>query len=107
MSNDNMIRTQISLEKEEYQLAKKEAKARGISVAHFVRMAVRDKLPAKDAAPGMRYHGDGESGDPNSTPTTDEIVYGAKDLSLCGYFGADRVSRPLRYFPSTLPAPLL
>jgi len=51
----------------------------GISVAHFVRMAVRDKLPAKDAAPWMRYAGDVQSGDPNSSQTIDEIVYGAKD----------------------------
>jgi hypothetical protein len=74
-----MIRTQVSLEKEEYQLAKKEAKALGVSVAHFVRMAVRDKLPAKDAPPWMRYAGDVESGDPNSSRTIDDIVYGAKD----------------------------
>jgi hypothetical protein len=79
MRSDNTIRTQVSLEKEEYQLAKKEAKAQGISVAHFVRMAVRDKLPAKDAAPWMRYAGDVESGNPNSSQTIDEIVYGAKD----------------------------
>ena len=74
-----MIRTQVSLENEEYQLAKREAKAQGISVARFVRMAVRGKLPAKDAAPWMRYAGDVESGDPNSRQTIDEIVYGAKD----------------------------
>jgi hypothetical protein len=79
MRNDNMIRTQVSLEKGEYQLAKKEAKAQGVSVAHFVRMAVRDKLPAKGAAPWMRYAGDVESGDPKSSQTIDEIIYGAKD----------------------------
>ncbi|MGA3234860.1 MAG: CopG family transcriptional regulator [Bryobacteraceae bacterium] len=74
-----MIRTQVSLEKEEYKLAKKEAKALGVSVAHFVRMAVRDKLPAQGSAPWMRYAGDVESGDPNSSQAIDEIVYGAKD----------------------------
>jgi Ribbon-helix-helix protein, copG family len=40
-----MIRTQVSLDKQEYTLAKKEAKALGISVAEFVRRAVRDRLP--------------------------------------------------------------
>jgi len=74
-----MIRTQISLEKEEYALARKEAKAQGVSVAHFVRMAVRDKLPARSGAPWMRYAGDVESGDPNSSQNIDDIVYGAKD----------------------------
>lgn len=74
-----MIRTQVSLEKEEYDLAKKEAKAQGVSVAHFVRMAVRDKLPAQSVAPWMRYAGDVESGDPNSSQNIDDIVYGAKD----------------------------
>jgi hypothetical protein len=74
-----MIRTQVSLEKEEYDLAKKEAKAQGVSVAHFVRVAVRDKLPAQGAASWMRYAGDVESGDPNSSQNIDEIVYGAKD----------------------------
>jgi hypothetical protein len=60
----------VSLDKEEYQLAKKEAKARG--------MAVRDKLPANDVAPWMRYAGDVESGDPNSSLTIDEIAYWPK-----------------------------
>ena len=36
-----MIRTQISLDEEEYALAKKEAAALGISVAELVRRAVR------------------------------------------------------------------
>jgi ribbon-helix-helix CopG family protein len=74
-----MIRTQVSLDKHEYTLAKKEAKALGISVAEFVRRAVRDKLPARGDAPWMRYAGMVESGDPNSSQSIDDIVYGAKD----------------------------
>src|SRR5206468_194904 len=35
--HDNMIRTQISLDKREYDLAKKEARSMGIPVAEFVR----------------------------------------------------------------------
>lgn len=74
-----MIRTQVSLDKHEYSLAKKEAKALGISVAEFVRRAVRDKLPARGDAPWMRYAGMVESGDPNSSQSIDDIVYGTKD----------------------------
>ncbi len=74
-----MIRTQVSLDKQEYILAKKEAKALGISVAEFVRRAVRDRLPAAGEAPWMRYAGMVESGDPHSSASIDEIVYGAKD----------------------------
>ena len=36
-----MIRTQVSLDKQDYALAKKEAKALGISLAELVRRAVR------------------------------------------------------------------
>ena len=77
--SDNMIRTQISLDAEEYVLAKKEAKALGISVAEFVRRAVRQLLPPHGDAPWMRYAGLVESGDPHSSRTIDEVVYGAKD----------------------------
>ena len=74
-----MIRTQISLDAEEYDLAKKEAKALGISVAEFVRRAVRDLLPSRSRSPWMRYAGLVASGDPNSSRSIDEVVYGAKD----------------------------
>jgi len=74
-----MIRTQVSLPKQEYALAKKEAKELGISLAEFVRRAVRDKLPVSKEAPWMRYAGMVASGDPNSSQTIDEIVYGSQD----------------------------
>jgi hypothetical protein len=78
-----MIRTQISLDGQEYDRAKREAKARGISIAEFVRRAVRDAIPADapDAAekPWMEFAGLVESGDPRSSQTVDEIVYGQKD----------------------------
>ncbi len=74
-----MIRTQVSLDKQEYTLAKKEARALGISVAEFVRRAVRDRLPISDEPPWMRYAGLVESGDPRSSASIDEIVYGSKD----------------------------
>ena len=74
-----MIRTQISLEEREYILAKKQAKALGISVAEFVRRAIRQVLPPPGKAPWMRYVGMVESGNPRSSQTIDEVVYGSKD----------------------------
>ena len=46
-----MIRTQVSLDEKEYELARKEARALGVSIAEFVRRAVRDKLPVPGNAP--------------------------------------------------------
>jgi Ribbon-helix-helix protein, copG family len=74
-----MIRTQVSLDKHEYALARKEAKSLGISVAEFVRRAIRERLPAAKDAPWMRYAGMVESGDPRSSQSIDEVVYGGKD----------------------------
>lgn len=74
-----MIRTQISLDAHEYELVKREAKALGISVAEFVRRAIRHGLPPRGQAPWMRYAGLVESGDPGSSRTVDDVVYGSKD----------------------------
>ncbi len=74
-----MIRTQISLDKSEYMLAKKEASALGISVAELVRRAVRQVIPPEGGKPWMRFAGLVESGDPHSSQNLDEIVYGSKD----------------------------
>jgi ribbon-helix-helix CopG family protein len=74
-----MIRTQVSLDRHEYELVKGEAKASGISIAEFVRRAVRHALPPRGQAPWMRYAGFVESGNPRSSQTVDEIVYGSKD----------------------------
>ena len=74
-----MIRIQISLDAKEYELVKHEAKALGISVAEFVRRAIRQGLPSRSEAPWMRYVGFVESGKSRSSQTVDEIVYGSKD----------------------------
>ena len=74
-----MIRTQISLEKREYAIAKAEARSLGISVAEFVRRAVREALPARGTGPWMKYAGFVETGDSRSSQSIDEIVYGQKD----------------------------
>ena len=75
---DNMIRTQISLPEDEYRLAKQQASALGISIAEFVRRAVRQALPVKGRKPWMHYAGLVESGDPRSSRSVDEVVYGSK-----------------------------
>jgi hypothetical protein len=76
---DNMIRTQISLDAREYKLVKKEAKALGVSIAEFVRRAVRDKLPDSGSPPWMRYAGLVETGDLKSSQSIDDLIYGTKD----------------------------
>jgi hypothetical protein len=74
-----MIRTQISLDEQEYALVKKEAAALGIPIAEVVRRALRQALPVDGQAPWMRYAGFVASGDPNSSQSIDEIVCGSKD----------------------------
>ena len=76
---DNMIRTQISLDKKEYESAKQQAAALGISLAEFIRRAVRERLPVQGDGPWMKYAGFVESGNPRSSQSIDEIVYGSKD----------------------------
>jgi hypothetical protein len=73
-----MIRTQVSLDEQEYLLAKKEAKTLGISVAEFVRRAVRQMLPMSKKPRWMRYAGMVETGDRRSSRAIDDIVYGQK-----------------------------
>ena len=74
-----MIRTQISLDEEDYELVKQEADTLGVSVAEFVRRAIRRRLPPKDGPPWMRYAGFVASGDSRSSSTVDDVVYGQKD----------------------------
>ena len=76
---DIMTRTQISLDEREYLLAKKEARALGISLAEFVRRAVRQTLPPQGDQPWMRYAGFIATGDEHSSQSIDEVVYGSKD----------------------------
>ena len=73
-----MIRTQISLAQGDYDAAKAEAARLGISLAEFVRRSLRSALPADDSRPWMHYAGMVTSGDPDSSRSIDEIVYGNK-----------------------------
>jgi hypothetical protein len=88
-----MIHTQVSLDKQEYALARKEARLLGISVAEFVRRAIWDRLLVAEAAPWMRYAGVVESGNPDSSKSIDEVVYGSKDCGLRRHIGSDSFSR--------------
>ena len=72
-----MIRTQISLDEKEYRLTKKSAKAQGISLAEYVRRAIRLSLSDADK-PWMKYAGMVKSGDPNSSENIDDVIYGSK-----------------------------
>jgi hypothetical protein len=76
---DNMIRTQVSLDEHEYAMAKTEARSLGISVAEFVRRAIREALPPRGEGPWMKFAGFVETGNPRSSQSIDEIVYGQKD----------------------------
>lgn len=78
-NSDNMIRTQISFDEQEYRAAKQQAKALGISLAELVRRAIRLMLPADKSKPWMRYAGSVESGDLHSSQHIDEWEYGRKE----------------------------
>jgi hypothetical protein len=74
-----MIRTQISLTKDEYLAAKREAVRLGVSLAELLRRSLRSILPAPGEKPWMRYAGTVETGDPHASQRVDELVYGQKD----------------------------
>lgn len=74
-----MVRTLITLDEAEYKLAKKEAKALGISVAEFVRRAIRQTLPVPGSKPWMHYAGLVETGNANSSQSVDDLIYGSND----------------------------
>jgi hypothetical protein len=76
-----MIRTLVTLDEAEYKLAKKEARALGISIAEFVRRSIRQNLPAAIDKPWMHYVGMIDTGDPHSSSSQsiDDLVYGIKD----------------------------
>jgi hypothetical protein len=74
-----MIRTQISLSKQDYRRAKKEAKRLGISLAELFRRSLKSILPEETDRSWMRYRGLIASGDPHSSRKIDDVVYGRKD----------------------------
>jgi len=74
-----MIRTQVSLGKNEYELAKKEARRLGISLAELLRRSLRTVFSVRRDKPWMKYCGLVESGNTQSSQTIDDLIYGQKD----------------------------
>jgi len=62
-----------------YGLVKSEAESLGISIAEFVRRAIRGALPPAGNAPWMKFAGFVETGNPRSSQSIDDVVYGQKD----------------------------
>ena len=74
-----MIRTQVSLDKQLYDDARKEARRLGISFAELCRRALAQMLISYETKePWMRYAGTLESGDPDSSRSVDQVVYGRR-----------------------------
>ena len=61
------------------EIFKEQAAALGISMAEFIRRAIRETLPTRGEGAWMQFAGLVESGNPSSSQSIDEIVYGAKD----------------------------
>ncbi len=72
----------MTLDEQDYKLARKEAAALGISVAEYVRRAIQGLLLPSGQPRWMRYAGLVESGNSQSSQSIDEIVYGDKDCSV-------------------------
>ena len=71
-----MIRTQISVDAELYERAKKLAKRQGISLAELCRRSLQAAVSREPSEkPWMAYAGTIE-GHPDDSSTVDEVVYG-------------------------------
>lgn len=73
---DNMLRTQISVDRALYERAKSMARRQGISLAELCRRSLRETVSRElGDQPWMAYAGilDGE---PDESGTVDEVVYG-------------------------------
>jgi len=73
-----MIRAQFRLTEEEYAAARTEAARLGISFAELVRRALQAAIPNDPSRPWMQYAGMIDTGDPQSSCTIDEVLYGPK-----------------------------
>lgn len=74
-----MVRTQVSLEKEEMEVAHATAESYGISLAELMRRALRKEFPPGQGKPWMKYCGCITSGKSVTADEIDELVYGRKD----------------------------
>ncbi|HLN02801.1 MAG TPA: hypothetical protein VK335_26160 [Bryobacteraceae bacterium] len=74
-----MIRTHARMDQHEYELAKSRAAKLGISLAEFLRRAIRNVLAADGEKPCIHYAGLVDSGNSRSSRSIDQIVYGKRD----------------------------
>ena len=73
-----MIRTQVSLDVEQYTEAKDYAAHNGISLAEFLRQSISEQLVKyRKAGPIARFAGIYD-GDPADSASVDEVVYGKR-----------------------------
>ncbi|MBI3072448.1 MAG: CopG family transcriptional regulator [Deltaproteobacteria bacterium] len=76
-----MIRTQISFDKRLYDLARRAARRRGVSLAEMCRRGLSIALAEDgDAKPWMKHAGTVASGDPKASSSIDAVVYGRREL---------------------------
>jgi hypothetical protein len=87
-----MLRIQVSLDEQDYKLAKKEAAALGISVTEYVRRAIQSMRPPSGQPKWMRYAGLVESGDPQSSQMIDAFIYGRE----AGHFPGESLTPDTR-----------
>lgn len=74
--DDNMIRTQISVDEELYRRAKDVAHRRGISLAELCRRSLAEAIARESSdKPWMRFIGIFE-GQPGDSESVDSVVYG-------------------------------
>jgi hypothetical protein len=71
-------RTQISFDELEYAAVEQAAGSLGLSVAEFVRRAVRESLRRGETRPWMTYAGMVQTGNSRSSQLIDEVVYGRR-----------------------------
>ena len=77
--DDNMIRTQISVDRETYERAKEAAHRQGISFAELVRRGLAQELAREESdQPWMSFAGALE-GEVHDSQSVDEVVYGRKE----------------------------
>ena len=73
------VAVHLSLDRDLYEQAKEEATRRGISAAELIRSSLAEALESRrEARPWMRHAGAFDSGDPDSSSTVDEVVYGSE-----------------------------
>lgn len=73
-----MVRTQVSFDAEMYEEARRQARLARISLAEFCRRAVARALVAgsRKERSWLRFSGILASGDPDSSRSVDQVVYG-------------------------------